>query len=85
MGGDDDYLIQTKDEKVVAGICHARGSNVNIPPQWLVYVAVEDVTASAATCERLGGRILDGIRKMNGKDFCVIRDPAGAVLALIDL
>lgn len=66
-------------------VCHARGSNVNIPSQWLLYVAVEDVAAGAANCERLGGKILDGIRKMNGKDFCVIRDPARAVLALIGL
>jgi uncharacterized protein len=83
MGTYDDYLIKTGDEKVVAGICHARGSNANLPAQWLVYVAVEDVTASAAACEALGGKLLDGPRKMNGKDFCVIQDPAGAVMALI--
>ena len=66
----------------MAGICHARGSNANLPAQWLMYVVVEDVEASARHCVELGGELLDGPRELGGGRFCVIRDPAGAVCAL---
>jgi len=82
-GAYEDYVIKTTEGTPVAGICHARGSNAALPAQWLVYVAVEDVNQSAQTCTEMGGKIIDGPRKMGEKDFCVIQDPAGAVLALI--
>ena len=68
--------------ETVAGICHARGANANIPPQWLVYISVADVAESARLCEELGGKVVDGPRSMGGPTFCVIQDPAGAVAAL---
>jgi predicted enzyme related to lactoylglutathione lyase len=68
--------------ETVAGICHARGTNANIPPQWLVYISVADVAESARRCEELGGKVIDGPRSMGGATFCVIQDPAGAVAAL---
>lgn len=81
----EDYVIKNAEGNPVAGVCHARGSNANIPPQWLVYVAVEDVNKSAETCKQIGGKVIDGPRKMGGKDFCIIQDPAGAILALISV
>jgi uncharacterized protein len=83
MDGYSDYEIKDGAGHVVAGICHARGPNANIPPQWLIYIAVADVAAAARRCEELGGKVLDGPRAMGGKQFCVIQDPAGAVAALI--
>lgn len=84
MGDYADYeLIAPGTGESVAGICHARGSNKNLPREWLVYVQVEDVEASAARCLELGGRVLDGPRAMGEQTFCVIEDPEGAVLALI--
>ena len=68
--------------ETVAGICHARGTNANIPPQWLVYISVADVAESARRCEELGGKVIDGPRSMGGATFCVIQDPAGAIAAL---
>ncbi len=82
MGDYDDYCMNQPGE-TVAGICHARGPNANVPPQWLIYVNVADVTAAARRCTELGGAVLDGPRVMGGQHFCVIRDPAGAVLGLI--
>jgi predicted enzyme related to lactoylglutathione lyase len=70
-------------DKVVAGICHAKGTNANIPPQWLIYITVEDVQKSAELCIASGGKVIDGPRKMGNYNFCVIQDPAGAVAALI--
>ena len=69
--------------ETVAGICHDRGTNANIPPQWLVYISVADVAESARRGEELGGKVIDGPRSMGGATFCVIQDPAGAVAALI--
>ena len=83
MGGYSDFNMNLPGtEQTVAGICHARGSNANLPPQWLIYVTVEDVEQSAGRCVELGGEVIDGPRKMGGGRFCVIRDPAGAVAAL---
>ena len=76
-------IIAPATGQTVAGICHARGSNANLPPQWLIYIAVADVDHSAQRCVELGGRILDGPRAMGDSLFCVIQDPAGAVVALI--
>ncbi len=66
------------------GICHARGSNADLPPQWLIYIVVEDVAASAAACTDNGGEVVLPPRPLSGGSFCVIRDPAGAVAALFE-
>ena len=85
MDGYDDYVMIARGTgESVAGVCHARGSNAAVPPQWLVYVTVADVVASAARCTELGAEVLDGPRPIGGKPFFVVRDPAGAVLALIE-
>lgn len=83
MGDYEDYNIHPPStDEVIAGICHARGANANVPPQWLMYVSVEDVDACAKRCTELGGKVVDGPREMGGSRFAVIQDPAGAVLAL---
>ena len=70
-------------ETAVAGVCHARGSNADFPPHWLIYVVVEDARASAERCEELGGEIVVPMRSLGEHGtYCVIRDPAGAVMAL---
>lgn len=84
MGTYNDFNINLPgSENTIAGICHARNSNANIPAQWLIYVRVDSVAESARQCESLGGKVLDGPRRMGGSHFCVIQDPAGAVLALL--
>src|SRR4030067_2971469 len=42
----------------VAGICHARGVNASLPPQWLVYIKVPDIDQSMKRCLDLGGKVL---------------------------
>ena len=84
MGSYSDYSIHTPEGRdTVAGICHARGPNANLPSQWLVYVRVASVPESADTGKRLGGEVLEGPRRMGGSNFCVIKDPEGAVMALL--
>jgi len=83
MGDYDDFcMIAPGSGETVAGICHARGTNADVPPQWLVYIVVEDVDQSAALTLDLGGELVAGPRALMGGRFCVIRDPAGAVCAL---
>lgn len=83
MGGYDDFhMIIPSSGNSVAGICHARGENADIPPVWLVYIAVENVEKSAQLCENLGGKIIVQPKLLGNGQFCVIRDPAGAICAL---
>ena len=83
MGDYDDFsMIPAAGGDAVAGVCHARGGNADIPAQWLIYVVVEDVDAGAAKTRELGGEVVVEPRPLAGGRFCVVRDPAGAVLAL---
>ena len=83
MGGYEDYhMISPATGQSAAGICHARDVNADVPPQWLVYVIVEDVARSCATCASMGGKVVAGPRNMGAGRFAVIQDPAGAMCAL---
>ena len=82
MDGYEDFCMNSSDGETVAGICHARGSNAELPPGWLIYFIVEDVTASADKCAQNGGKLLVPVRGLAGGKFCVIEDPGGAVAAL---
>ena len=66
----------------VAGICHARGGNADIPPGWLVYFTVVDVDASVAEALERGGKTLVEPRGLAGGRFAVIEDPAGGMAAV---
>lgn len=81
MGGYSDFAMSAEGT-AVAGICHARGGNADLPPQWLIYITVEDLDHSLAECHRLGGSLIAGPRGYGGGRYCVIKDPAGAVCAL---
>lgn len=84
MGDYDDYNMNLPETgETIAGICHARGANAQLPPQWLLYVTVADIDHSIAQCEALGGMVLGNIRTMDKHRFCVVQDPAGAVIGLI--
>lgn len=82
MGEYADYAMKTPQGEVVSGICHARGSNADLPGGWLIYITVEDVEASAAACTAHGGEVVVPVRALAGGRFCVIRDPGGATTAL---
>ena len=85
MGGYNDFSMKTPHgNEVVAGICHTKGMNKDLPAQWLIYINVEDVYESARACEENGGKIISPPRDLGEYGtFCVIEDPAGAVAALI--
>ncbi len=86
MGGYSDFNMSAPASGTpTTGICHARGANAELPPQWLIYLIVEDLDASVASCRELGGEVIAGPREMAGQGrYCVIRDPAGAAAALFE-
>ncbi len=85
MGGYADYLMSVPETgDAVAGVCWKRGGNSEIPSQWMMYITVGSLTASMEACRAQGGEVLIGQREMGHYgSYCVIRDPAGAVCALI--
>lgn len=83
MGGYADYNVHGANGDIIAGICQAAGTNANVPPQWLIYVQVDDVGKACEVATAQGGRVVDGPRSMGARRFAVIADPAGAVVALI--
>ena len=46
MGDYADYAMAQADGTSVAGICHARGGNADLPNVWLPYFVVEDLEAA---------------------------------------
>jgi predicted enzyme related to lactoylglutathione lyase len=84
MGDYSDYVMLAPAANVpVSGICHARGGNAGIPPQWMIYITVEDIDASAESCVQLGGELIAPIKDYGDQGrYCMIKDPAGAVCAL---
>ena len=57
-----------------------------VPPNWMAYVAVDDVDAAVARVADLGGKVCVGPMDIpNVGRFAVINDPAGAVFSIITL
>jgi predicted enzyme related to lactoylglutathione lyase len=85
MGGYKDYVVATPEqEDTVAGIVHARGENADLPPHWLVYIKVRSLEESMNAAREKGGEVLAGPKKLGEARFCVIKDPAGAVFAIVE-
>lgn len=84
MGGYQDFnMMPAGAESPAAGICHARGGNADMPPQWLVYFAVVDLDSSLLQVHAQGGTTIKGPVDMGAMGrYAVIRDPAGAICAL---
>lgn len=83
MVGYSDFNMHDEEGRVVAGICHTRGVNASAPPQWLVYICVDDADKAAERAVAAGGTIVDGPRSMGTSRFVVVKDPAGAVFAMV--
>jgi predicted enzyme related to lactoylglutathione lyase len=86
MGEYNDFsMVPPDSEDPMAGVCHARGVNADLPPAWMIYITVKDLDHSVERCVSLGGRIRVQPKEMGSAGrYCVIEDPAGAVSALIE-
>ncbi len=51
MGGYNDYSMNSPETgRTIAGVCHSKGINADLPPQWLIYFTVKDVDESVKKC-----------------------------------
>lgn len=78
-----DYAMLGGAGSAIAGICHARGVNADLPAVWLIYLPVADLDESLRRVEEEGGSVLKVMRGKDGKArFGVVSDPVGAFFAL---
>lgn len=84
MGQYNDYCMNEPETgKTVAGICHARGPNADLPPQWLMYITVASLDVSLIAVASRGGVVVRPPK--GGPDsgyYAIIQDPAGALVML---
>ena len=74
MGGYRDYVMSPPGSAApTCGVCHAKGVNADLPAQWMMYIVVADIDASAKTCVEQGGELLTEIKDMGGQG-AVLRD-----------
>lgn len=78
------YTVIKVDGDPVGGLTGMPPECEGMPPTWGVYVTVDDVDATAARVEELGGKLLRPPADIpNVGRFCVIQDPQGAALCAI--
>ena len=79
-----DYIMLSADGDPAAGVCHARGVNQDLPPVWLIYLPVGDLSESLERVGTEGGRVVKASRSTGGEyTSAVIQDPVGAYLGLV--
>jgi predicted enzyme related to lactoylglutathione lyase len=79
-----DYNMLGDDGDPAAGICHARGVNLGLPPVWMIYLPVGDLDESLRRVEEGGGTVVKATQGADGRyAYAVIQDPVGACLALV--
>ncbi|MEO1128893.1 MAG: VOC family protein [Planctomycetota bacterium] len=78
-----DYTMLDATGQPVAGVCHARGVNADVPPVWMLYLPVSDLTESVQRVRHEGGAVLKETRGSDGAlSVAIVQDPVGVILAL---
>jgi predicted enzyme related to lactoylglutathione lyase len=77
------YAACNNGEAPVAVIMPISAAMGDMPPSWLIYLGVEDVEASAAKVQALGGDVLVGPTEHAGYKYALVKDPQGALFYLI--
>ena len=82
--GDMNYTVVKVAEEALGGMMKTPPQAEGTPPNWGVYVTVDDVDVTAQNAEELGGKILVPPTDIPtvGR-FCVLQDPQGAVISAI--
>ena len=79
-----DYNLLREDGKPMAGVCHARGMNMGLPPVWMIYLPVGDLAESLRRVPEEGGKVIKAMRGEDGEHvYAAVQDPVGAYLALV--
>ncbi len=79
-----DYNMLGDDGNPAAGVCHARGVNLGLPPIWMIHLPVGDLAESLRRVREGGGKIIKETTGADGGNaYAVVQDPVGATLALV--
>ena len=79
-----DFNMVGDDGNPAAGVCHARGANLGLPPVWMIYLPVGDLAESLRRVRGEGGTIIKATPGADGEYVsAVVQDPVGACLALV--
>lgn len=82
----NDYIMKDAKGNTIAGICHSRGANMGIPPQWMMYISVENIDETIEKIVKLNGKLIKEHKSKDGSTFyAMLEDPAGAVFALVKI
>ncbi|MEM8488483.1 MAG: VOC family protein [Bacteroidota bacterium] len=81
-----DYNMLAGDGHPLAGVCHARGMNADVPAVWMLYLPVDDLGESLRLVEEEEGKIIKATKGRDG-DYAsaVVEDPIGVCLALVSI
>ena len=79
-----EYTIVKSNGREIGGMMAMPPEAAAAPPNWGIYITVDDVDATAAKAEGLGAKIVVPPRDIPqvGR-FCVIQDPQGAFVSAI--
>jgi len=79
-----DYNMLDDHGHPAAGVCHARGVNLGLPPVWIIYLPVGDLAESVRRVGEEGGKVIKVTRGKGGEyAYAAVQDPVGACLALV--
>lgn len=80
------YTSFINGERPAGGMFEPTPEMGDVPPNWMVYFAVDDTDAKADTARRLGAQILSPPNDIPGVGrFAIIKDPQGACFGIISL
>jgi predicted enzyme related to lactoylglutathione lyase len=86
LGGADEYVeLQVEGESVAGMMAMPEMVPAEVPPYWLVYIAVEDTDASVARAQELGATLVAGPMEVPVGRFAVLADDQGAMFAVIKM
>ena len=84
-GGDQPYTMWTNRDQPLGGVMEIprEARQAGAPPNWMAYVAVPDIDATAERARELGGSVTHPPTDIPGAGrFAVLADPQGAVFAV---
>jgi predicted enzyme related to lactoylglutathione lyase len=86
MGEMGTYTVIKLGEESVGGLLDIAGRVPDeVPAHWLAYFAVENTDAAVQTLKAAGGDVAAGPIDIPAGRFAVVRDPAGAAFAVIQM
>jgi predicted enzyme related to lactoylglutathione lyase len=81
-----EYTMFTNNQRPAGGMFKLTPEMAGVPPHWLVYFAVDDCDARTQKATELGGSTIRPPENIPGIGrFSILRDPQGAVFAIIKL